>query len=126
VKEESLAFNDYVRQRRLELGFSLEALCQKLGLKHTETLCMVETGERKPPLDRLPDLADALSLDRTELCRMFLKETAPKFSTALFAHNGKSPSASATSAEQPEPGEPKFGVIMFPHTGESILGEILP
>jgi transcriptional regulator with XRE-family HTH domain len=126
VKEESLAFNDYVRQRRLELGFSLEALCQKLGLKHTETLCMVETGERKPPLDRLPDLADALSLDRTELCRMFLKETAPKFFQALSAQENGSPLAPAISGERPGPGEPMFGVIMFPQTRESILGEILP
>jgi hypothetical protein len=77
---------------------------------------MLETGERKPPLDRLPDLAYALCSDRTKLCRMFLQETAPKFFEALFAHEDKGPLASVIPRKRSTPGEPTFGVIMFPQT----------
>jgi transcriptional regulator with XRE-family HTH domain len=103
VTEESLAFNDCVRKRRLELGLSQKEVSLKLGFKHAETINLVETGEREPPLDRFPDLADALCLDRTELCRMFLKETAPKFNEALFAQLEKSHKYLPISQEQPKP-----------------------
>jgi transcriptional regulator with XRE-family HTH domain len=124
--EESSKFSNYIRERRMELGLFPEDVARMLGLKRAEPIRMVEAGERRPPLNRIPDLADALCLDRTELCRMFLKETAPKFSESLFAHSEMAPPASAIFEDRPEPGKLMLSVIMFPHTGESILGEILP
>ena len=126
MTEECLAFSDYVRERRLELGLSPKEVSLTLGLKREETISLMETGARKPPLDRIPDVADALGLDRTELCRMFLKETAPKFSQALFAQKASIPLDSANSGAWQDSSEMMFGVIMFPQSRESILGEILP
>jgi transcriptional regulator with XRE-family HTH domain len=101
-------------------------LCQKLGLKHLETLGMIESGERKPRFDRIPDLADALGVNRTQLCRRFLEEIAPKFSQALFAQVASTPLDSANSGARQESSGMVFGVMMFPQSSKSILGEILP
>ena len=122
---ECLAFNVYIQRRRLELGLSEEQVAQKLGLKGAEAICQVESGQCSLPLDVIPDLADALRLDRTEFCRVFLEKTAIRFNKALFAHEAKRPRAIRRSGEQREPREPMFTEMMITHTGESLFGEII-
>lgn len=124
MTEECLAFNVYVRRRRLELGLTQRAVSRKLGLKHAGTISRIESGERKLPLNLLPDFADALRLDRTELCRIFLKKTALKFNQALFAQRDESHRTSGLPVERPEPCTPVFTAMMFAQTRESILGKI--
>ena len=124
MTEECLAFNVYVRRRRLELGLTQRAVSQKLGLKHAGTISRIESGEHRLPLNLLPHLADALRLDRTELCRIFLKKTALKFNQALFAQLDESRRTFGLPVERPEPRKPMFTEMEFAQTRESILGEI--
>jgi transcriptional regulator with XRE-family HTH domain len=123
--EECLAFNVYVRQRRLELGLTQKELSQKLGLKHGGTISRVESGARRLPLDLIPDLANALRLDGTELCRIFLETTVPNFNQALFAQAAKRPGTFERSTDRPESCMPMFTAMIVAQTRESLLGEII-
>ena len=67
---------------------------------------------------------DASRLDRTELCRIFLKQTARKFNQPLFAQLDETRRTSGLLMERPEPCRPMFTAMIFAQTPESILGEI--
>jgi transcriptional regulator with XRE-family HTH domain len=60
-------FGDKVRNRRLELGFSLRRLANDSGLDYTY-LSKIERGINPPPSEEaIKRLADSLYIDRDEL-----------------------------------------------------------
>lgn len=59
-------FGARVRERRLEVGLSQEALAHKAGIDRTY-VGGVERGERNPALDNIWRIADALGLDARDL-----------------------------------------------------------
>lgn len=60
------AFGARVRERRLELGLSQEALALKAGIDRTY-MGGVERGERNPALDNIWRIADALGVAPSDL-----------------------------------------------------------
>lgn len=54
---------EYLRMRRLELGFSLAEMAKILGLKNPSTYLKYERGEYKLKADMLPILAAKLKCD---------------------------------------------------------------
>jgi len=61
-----LDFGKRIRHRRVELGFSQEALAEK-ALLHRTYVGTVERGERNPTLLTILVLAEALELDPSVL-----------------------------------------------------------
>lgn len=59
-------FGERVRQRRLQLGISQEALAEKTGF-HRTYIGTIERGERNPALRNVIRLAEALSVDAGSL-----------------------------------------------------------
>jgi len=60
------AFGARVRQRRLDLGLTQEALADRAGL-HRTYVGMVERGDRNPTLGNILRLAAVLEMDPGEL-----------------------------------------------------------
>jgi transcriptional regulator with XRE-family HTH domain len=80
----TIRFGAIVRQRREELGASQGQIAKAVGISSPEFIGMMEAGSRPVPLDRVPALADALQLDRSDLCKAALAERHPTFYRALF------------------------------------------
>ncbi len=77
-------FSQFIRQRRLELGKTQKQVAGVLGTT-ADFVTLAEAGERRIDLDRIPLLADALEVDRGELCLWALSERAPVLFGELFA-----------------------------------------
>jgi transcriptional regulator with XRE-family HTH domain len=77
-------FGELIRQRREQLGMSQTEVARRVGIGSPEFVGMVETGKRPVPLDRVPALAEALQLDRVNLCKEALSERHPVLYHALF------------------------------------------
>ncbi len=77
-------FSHFIRQRRLELGKTQKQIAEVLGTT-ADFVTLAEAGERRIDLDRIPLLADALEIDRTDLCVWALSERAPVLFGELFA-----------------------------------------
>ncbi len=77
-------FSHFIRQRRLELGKTQKQVAEVLGTT-ADFVTLAEAGERRIDLDRIPLLADALEVDRAELCMWALSERAPVLFSELFA-----------------------------------------
>jgi len=73
-----------IRRRRRELSLTQQEVATRVGVT-ADHITLVEGGYRRLDLDRIPDLADALRLDRTELCREALEERAPALYRELFS-----------------------------------------
>ena len=58
---------DTIRQLRLRERMTQLELAQKMGYSSPTIVCMWESGDRKPPSDKLPDLARALNCSIGEL-----------------------------------------------------------
>ena len=80
----STKIRDILRERREELGLSQVELSRALGIASDEFISMVETGKRSFALNNISRLADVLRLDRGDLCKCALYETAPTLYLAVF------------------------------------------
>ncbi len=78
-------FSHYIRQRRLDLDKTQKQVAEVLGTT-PDFVTLVEAGERRIDLDRVPLLADALEVDRTDLCVWALSERAPVLFSEVFGH----------------------------------------
>ena len=61
-------FGDRVRERRLALGLSQEALAHQADV-HRTYIGSLETGNRNPSLDLIARLAEALDCDAADLVK---------------------------------------------------------
>jgi transcriptional regulator with XRE-family HTH domain len=73
-----------LRQRREELQLTQADVARALDLKSSEFIGMVENGQRRLELNRVPQLAGVLKLDTETLCRLALFEDAPQFALSVF------------------------------------------
>ena len=76
-------FSRLIRHRREELNLTQAEVGEKIGLT-SDAITMVELGRRRFDLNRIPALADALKLNRRQLCRQALQERAPELYQQLF------------------------------------------
>lgn len=74
---------NFVRNRRRDLNKTQRTVADRVGVT-SDFISLVESGERRMDLDKIPQLADALEVDRTELCRRALAERAPSLYRILF------------------------------------------
>jgi len=72
-----------IRHRREELNLTQAEVATKVGVT-SDAITLVELGYRRLDLDRIPALADALKLNRRQLCRQALQERAPELYQQLF------------------------------------------
>lgn len=56
-----------IRKRRIRLGLTQKQVADKIGVRY-QTLQFWETGKRKPKINNLKKIADALEMDLMELC----------------------------------------------------------
>ncbi len=77
------AFCRLIRHRREELNLTQAEVATKLGVT-ADCITLVELGYRRLDLDRIPALADAVRLNRRQLCRQALRERAPELYRQLF------------------------------------------
>ena len=56
-----------IKSKRIELGIMQKDLADRLGLRSNATVCMWESGERRPSTDMLPKIAQALNCTIDEL-----------------------------------------------------------
>ena len=76
-------FSRLIRHRRQELNLTQAEVADKLGVT-ADCITLVELGYRRLDLNRIPALADALKLNRRQLCRQALQERAPDLYRQLF------------------------------------------
>ena len=76
-------FSRLIRHRREELDLTQSEVAEKVGVT-PDCITLFELGYRRPDLDRIPALADALKLNRRQLCRQALQERAPELYRQLF------------------------------------------
>lgn len=91
-----------LRQRREELQLTQADVARALDIKSSEFIGMVENGQRRLDLNRLPALADVLKLDSEKLCRLALFEEAPQLALSLFGVKAETFVASVASGGQAE------------------------
>jgi transcriptional regulator with XRE-family HTH domain len=77
-----------IRERREQLK-KLEHLTQTdiakaIRIGSPEFITMLEQGRRNLDLNKVPELADVLKLDRKDLCKLALYEAAPNLYATLF------------------------------------------
>ena len=56
-----------IKELRKEAKMTQAELAKKLNLKSPSTICLWENGQRKPPSDKLPEIAKALSVNVNEI-----------------------------------------------------------
>ncbi len=91
-------FSDFVRWRRQQVGKTQRQVAQACGVV-PEMITSVESGRRRPDPDRLPLLADALEVNRSDLCRLALETWHPDFYAELV---GEPVSSQGIRASDPE------------------------
>lgn len=77
-----------VRPRRLQLQLSQAEVAQRItpGMS-SEMIAMIENGNRRPRLLWVPLLADALLLDRQDVCKLALYEQVPEIYLTFWGHD---------------------------------------
>ncbi len=78
-----------ISARRRDLGKTQAEIAKAVGFSSPEFIGMVEGGIRTMDLNKIPRLADALQLDRADLCRMALYEEHPSLFAVLFGQSKK-------------------------------------
>lgn len=73
-----------LRQRREQLQLTQADVARALDIQSSEFIGLVENGQRRLDLNRVPQLAGVLKLDTETLCRLALFEAAPQFALSLF------------------------------------------
>jgi transcriptional regulator with XRE-family HTH domain len=86
-----------IRTRREFLKLTQQQVAEKIGTQ-PEFVGMIEGGKRRIHIDRLAFLADALQLDRKEVCCLGLYEHAPHLYHVLFGDAAPQPDPSNTAA----------------------------
>ena len=76
-------FSRLIRRRRKDLNLTQAEVAEQIGVT-PDCVTLFELGYRRPDLDRIPILADALKLNRRQLCRQALQERAPELFRQLF------------------------------------------
>jgi transcriptional regulator with XRE-family HTH domain len=76
-------FSRLIRRRREELRLTQAEIAEKIDVT-PDFVALAELGYRRLDLDRIPALADALKLNRRQLCRQALRERAPELYRQLF------------------------------------------
>ena len=61
MSPERLQVRDIVRQRRVELGMSVDDLARAVGIRSPEFVAMIEAGHSVIDLNRAPAFAEALT-----------------------------------------------------------------
>lgn len=56
-----------IRELRIRAGLTQQAVSEGLGYRHQSTVAMIESGERKLPVDKIPLLANILGCEIAEL-----------------------------------------------------------
>ena len=81
-------FQRRIRERREQLKESEHLtqtdIARAIGIESPEFITMLEQGRRNLDLNKVPRLADVLKLDRKNLCKLALYETAPSLYAELF------------------------------------------
>lgn len=68
---------ELISARQTELGISDRDLCEALGFDRAIILTLIQSGNMRFPLNKVPELARALSLDAGTLLRQVMQETSP-------------------------------------------------
>jgi transcriptional regulator with XRE-family HTH domain len=76
--------SNFTRQRRLQLGLTQKDVAQILGVT-ADYISLLESGERRLDLDRIPRLADALDAERFDLCASALRDRCPQLFAEIFS-----------------------------------------
>ena len=77
-------FHEVIRNRRRQLQRSQREVARAVGIQSADFISLVEKGQRRIDLDRIPALAAVLDLDVHQLCRQALALSAPRMAEALF------------------------------------------
>ena len=80
----NVIFTAMIRTRRRQLGLTQREVAEACGVT-PEAVTMFESGQRHPSLDLVPTLADALQMDRAELCWLSLEARSLHFAAALMS-----------------------------------------
>jgi len=75
--------SNYIRHRRYFLGKTQKTIAEAIGVT-PDFIALIESGERRLDLDKIPLLADALEVNRMALCQQALRERAPALYGQLF------------------------------------------
>lgn len=100
--EKTRPLREVLKEARLRKDYSQSDLATMLNIKSSEFIGMVENGQRRFELNRIPAIADALGLDAKKLCRLALFEDAPLFAMAVFGNDVSTftPTAAAKDKKQ--------------------------
>ncbi len=74
----------FIRDMRTALGLKQHELMRRAGLRHATTMSGFERGAALFPESAWPRLADALGVDRKDLCEAFVWGKHPVIHAALF------------------------------------------
>jgi len=80
-----------VRQRRKELGMTVDDFARAVGVRSSEFIALIEAGHKVIGLDRAPAFAAVLQLDVMGFCLCCLSESYPIFHRAVFGDEEPSP-----------------------------------
>lgn len=73
----SVSLVQQIEARQAELGLTDQQLCDALGFEREITLVLIKQGTMKLPINRVPALAAALSLEPVDVLRAALQESSP-------------------------------------------------
>jgi len=73
----SVSLVQQIEARQAELGLTDQHLCDALGFEREITLVLIKQGSMKLPINRVPALAAALSLEPVDVLRTALQESSP-------------------------------------------------
>ena len=78
--------SNFIRQRRLQLGPDPErSRPDPQTASPRLSISLLESGERRLDLDRIPRLADALDAERFALCASALRDRCPQLFAEIFS-----------------------------------------
>lgn len=69
-----MRLNQYIKQRRIELGLTQVELAKKLGMKTNQQLCNFERGACAFPKNKLKKLRKVLRIDKAEMILRLLDD----------------------------------------------------
>jgi transcriptional regulator with XRE-family HTH domain len=89
--------SNLLRMRRQQLNLRQRDIADALDVT-ADYICLVEAGERRLELDRIPELADVLQISRRFLCGWALKERSPYLFDQLFTGEEAPPTQEGSAA----------------------------
>ena len=79
-------FTLLVKKRRQELELTQTAIARGIGIDSPEFIGLVERGDRRISLEKVPLLADALKIEQHGMVALWLFENNPAVYRALFSN----------------------------------------